>query len=223
MTAETPVLDTLADLTAMSLERCALPPRELMLARIAALIAVDAPPASYLANAGAAADSGITGDDVQAVMIGIAPVVGTPRVVAARQAISSAPWASRSWRPRWRRRTRAPGSKFGLPSVSQMSRVVAGVSDLMWLPAGEGSDARCPIVAGERDCLCGGRAGRQHGAGGGPGVGIAAAARPAGWGAAGADRWFAGLRRRRDAWAGRCRRPSPGIWRRSSPWCWAFR
>jgi len=29
-----------------------------MLARIAALIAVDVPPASYLANAGAAADSG---------------------------------------------------------------------------------------------------------------------------------------------------------------------
>ena len=80
--AETPVLDTLADITALSLERCALPPRELMLARIAALIAVDAPPASYLANAGAAADSGITGDDVQAIMIGIAPVVGTARVVA---------------------------------------------------------------------------------------------------------------------------------------------
>ena len=83
MTAtETPVLDTLADITAISLERCALPPRELMLARIAALIAVDAPPASYLANAGAAADSGITGDDIQAIMIGIAPVVGTTKVVA---------------------------------------------------------------------------------------------------------------------------------------------
>jgi hypothetical protein len=35
-----------------------------------------------MANAGAAADSGITGDDVQAVMIGIAPVVGTPKIVA---------------------------------------------------------------------------------------------------------------------------------------------
>jgi hypothetical protein len=82
MTDETPVLNTLADLTAISLERCTLPPRELMLARIAALIAVDAPPASYMANAGAAADSGITGDDIQAIMIGIAPVVGTTRVVA---------------------------------------------------------------------------------------------------------------------------------------------
>src|SRR5436190_22674652 len=83
MTAETPVLDTLVDITTASLEHNSLAPRELVLARIAALIAVDAPPASYLANAGAAADSGIAGDDVQAVMIGIAPVVGTSKVVAA--------------------------------------------------------------------------------------------------------------------------------------------
>ena len=82
-TAETPVLNTLADLTALSMERCALAPRELMLARIAALIAVDAPPVSYMANAGAAADSGVTVDDIQTVMIGISPVVGTPKVVAA--------------------------------------------------------------------------------------------------------------------------------------------
>ena len=83
--AETPVLNTLADLTALSMERCALAPRELMLARIAALIAVDAPRVSYwaTAGAGAAADSGITGDDLQALMIGISPVVGTPKVVAA--------------------------------------------------------------------------------------------------------------------------------------------
>ena len=83
MNGETPVLDTLADITAAAVEHNSLPPRELMLVRIAALIAVDAPPASYLANAGAAADSGITADDIQAIMIGVAPVVGTPRVVAA--------------------------------------------------------------------------------------------------------------------------------------------
>ena len=83
MTAETPVLDTLADITAASLEHNSLALRELMLVRVAALIAVDAPPASYLANAGAAADSGVTADDIQAVMIGVAPVVGTARVVSA--------------------------------------------------------------------------------------------------------------------------------------------
>jgi alkylhydroperoxidase/carboxymuconolactone decarboxylase family protein YurZ len=36
-----------------------------------------------LLNAGAAAESGVTADDIQGVMIGIAPVVGAPRVVSA--------------------------------------------------------------------------------------------------------------------------------------------
>jgi len=80
---ETPVLDTLADITATSIEHNSLAPRELMLVRMAALIAVGAPPASYLANAVAVQNGAVTGDDIQAVMIGIAPVVGTARVVAA--------------------------------------------------------------------------------------------------------------------------------------------
>jgi alkylhydroperoxidase/carboxymuconolactone decarboxylase family protein YurZ len=83
MADETLVLDTLADMTAASLARSSLAPRELMLVRLAALIAVDAPPVSYLANAGAAEESGVTADDIQAVMIGVAPVVGAPRVVSA--------------------------------------------------------------------------------------------------------------------------------------------
>jgi alkylhydroperoxidase/carboxymuconolactone decarboxylase family protein YurZ len=83
MPDETPVLDTLADITAASVEHNSLAVRELMLVRLAALIAVDAPPASYLANAEAAADSGITAEDIQGVMIGVAPVVGTARVVSA--------------------------------------------------------------------------------------------------------------------------------------------
>ena len=85
VTDETPVLDTLADMTAASLEHNSLGPREFMLARLAALIAVDAPPASYLANAEAAADSGVTAGDIQAIMIAVAPVVGTARVVSRRR------------------------------------------------------------------------------------------------------------------------------------------
>jgi alkylhydroperoxidase/carboxymuconolactone decarboxylase family protein YurZ len=83
VTTETPVLDTLAEITAASLEHNALAARELMLVRMAALIAVGAPPVSYLANVGAAAESGVTADDIQAVLIGVAPVVGTARVVSA--------------------------------------------------------------------------------------------------------------------------------------------
>jgi hypothetical protein len=83
MPATTPVLDTLTDINMASIDHSRLMPRELMLTRLAALVAVDAPPASYLANAGAAADSGITEQDVQDIMIAIAPVVGTARVVSA--------------------------------------------------------------------------------------------------------------------------------------------
>jgi hypothetical protein len=82
MAEETPVLDALAVMTAASLESD-LEPRELMIARIAALVAVDAPAASYLANAGTAVDVGVTLEDVQGVLVAIAPIVGTARIVAA--------------------------------------------------------------------------------------------------------------------------------------------
>jgi hypothetical protein len=80
---ENPVSDALLEINGVSLERCNLEPRELMLARIAALAAVDAPPASYLLNAGPAADVGITLEDVQGILIAVAPIAGTPRIVAA--------------------------------------------------------------------------------------------------------------------------------------------
>jgi len=83
MTAGTPVLDTLTDINMASIEHTDLMPRELMIARLAALVAVDAPPASYLANAGPASDSGITEQDVQDILIAVAPVVGTAKVVSA--------------------------------------------------------------------------------------------------------------------------------------------
>ena len=57
---DTPVLDTIAAMTAASLENSDLSAREFMLVRLAALIAVDAPATSYLANTGVAADAGIT-------------------------------------------------------------------------------------------------------------------------------------------------------------------
>ena len=82
-TQETPVLDTLTDMIGASIDRNTLSPREFVLARLAALIAIEAPPASYLFSAKPAADLGITADDVQGVMIAVAPVVGAPRVVAA--------------------------------------------------------------------------------------------------------------------------------------------
>lgn len=89
-TTETPVLDLIAEMTAASIEKSELDPKSLMLVRLAALVAVDAPPASYLTNLAAAGDVGLGASDVQQVMIGIAPVVGTARVVSAAGKIARA-------------------------------------------------------------------------------------------------------------------------------------
>jgi len=80
---DTPVFDLLADMTAASLDRATLEPAELMLVRLAALVALDAPPLSYLANLSVAAGVGITSEEVEGVLTAVAPIVGTPRVVAA--------------------------------------------------------------------------------------------------------------------------------------------
>ena len=90
MPEDTPVLDTLAEMTAASLEHGSLEAREHMIARIAALVAVNAPPASYLMNAGTAGEIGISLEDVQGVLVAIAPIVGTTRVVASAGNIARA-------------------------------------------------------------------------------------------------------------------------------------
>ena len=82
-TRETPVLDLLTSMTAASMEASDLDPETLMLVRIAALVAVDAPPASYLLNLGAAGEIGITDEQVRGVLAAVAPIVGTARVASA--------------------------------------------------------------------------------------------------------------------------------------------
>jgi len=80
---ETPVLDLLGRMTADSMEASSLDPDTLMLVRIAALVAVDAPPVSYLMNLGVAGDLDIDPDQVRGVLAAVAPIVGTARVAAA--------------------------------------------------------------------------------------------------------------------------------------------
>ncbi len=81
--SETPVLDLLASMTADSIEASSLDSETLMLVRIAALAAVDAPPISYLMNLGAASELGIDPEQVRGVLAAIAPIVGTARVASA--------------------------------------------------------------------------------------------------------------------------------------------
>ena len=87
---ETPVLDLLASMTAESVEVSSLDPEALMLVRIAALVAVDAPPVSYLLNLAAGAGVGIDVERVRGVLAAIAPIVGTPRVASATGKIAEA-------------------------------------------------------------------------------------------------------------------------------------
>jgi hypothetical protein len=81
--SDAPVRDTLAAMTAASIENSDLSAREHMIARIAALIAVDAPAASYALNVEVAADSGVSLDDVEDILVAVAPIVGAPRVGSA--------------------------------------------------------------------------------------------------------------------------------------------
>ena len=88
--SDTPVLDTLVAMTAESVTRCGLDDKSLLTARIAALVAVDAPAASYLMHIGPAADAGVTLEQVQDILIAVAPIVGTPRTVSAAAKITKA-------------------------------------------------------------------------------------------------------------------------------------
>ena len=83
MSTDNPVLDTLTDMTAASVDHNSLSPREFMMARLAAMVAVDAPPISYFVSASAIEQSGMTAEDIQGVMIAVAPVTGAPRVMSA--------------------------------------------------------------------------------------------------------------------------------------------
>ncbi|MGO8870705.1 MAG: carboxymuconolactone decarboxylase family protein [Acidimicrobiales bacterium] len=90
MSEEQPLLDTVMEMTAASMTNSNLGARDLMMVRLAALAAVDAPPSSYLLNLAAAVDSGLTLEDARAVLIAVAPIIGTPRTVAAAGAIANA-------------------------------------------------------------------------------------------------------------------------------------
>lgn len=96
---ETPLLDLLAAMTVDLIEASSLDKHALMLVRLAALVAVDAPPASYLMNLGAAGEAGVEAEHVQGVLAAVAPIVGTARVVSATgNAIISSRSASRTCR-----------------------------------------------------------------------------------------------------------------------------
>ena len=64
-------------------KRSGLDARSYALVKLAALIALDAPPASYLWQVSNAVAAGVTPEDLIGVLIAIAPQVGGPKIVAA--------------------------------------------------------------------------------------------------------------------------------------------
>ncbi len=64
-------------------QRSGLDPRMFALVKIAALIALDAPPASYMWQVANAIDAGATPGELIGVLRAVAPQVGLPRIAAA--------------------------------------------------------------------------------------------------------------------------------------------
>ena len=89
-TTETPVLDLLTSMTVDSIEASSLDLETLMLVRIAALVAVDAPPVSYALNLEAIGELEIDAEKVQGVLAAVAPIVGTARIASATSKIVEA-------------------------------------------------------------------------------------------------------------------------------------
>src|SRR5262245_26228808 len=78
-----PVLEQLAAMTLDTLENSGLDVQTYHLARLAALVASDAAPVSYLLNLGAAAEAGVTLEQTQGVLVAISPIVGSARIASA--------------------------------------------------------------------------------------------------------------------------------------------
>jgi hypothetical protein len=81
--SDSPILDLLMSMNLAGLEASNLDAQSLMLVRMAALVAVDAPPVSYMLNLRMAGDVDLDGEAVEGMLAAIAPIVGTARVASA--------------------------------------------------------------------------------------------------------------------------------------------
>ena len=81
--SDSPILDLLMGMNLAGIEASSLDAQTLMLVRMAALVAVDAPPVSYMLNLRMAGDVEVDAAQVEGMLAGIAPIVGTARVASA--------------------------------------------------------------------------------------------------------------------------------------------
>ncbi len=81
--SDSPILNLLATMNLAGVEASNLDDQSLMLVRLAALVAVDAPPVSYMLNLKLAGDVNVDADQVEGMLAAIAPIVGSARVASA--------------------------------------------------------------------------------------------------------------------------------------------
>jgi 4-carboxymuconolactone decarboxylase len=81
--AEEGLIESLIGMQMQNLEVSGLDPKAYSLVKIAVLVAVDAPPASFVAQVAFAREAGVTPEEILGVLIAVAPQVGLPKVVAA--------------------------------------------------------------------------------------------------------------------------------------------
>lgn len=82
-TGDMDVLEKAIGLRELNLEGSGLDSRTFALVKIAALVALDAPPASYAWQIGNALAEGVTPEEMLGVLRAVAPQVGGPKVIAA--------------------------------------------------------------------------------------------------------------------------------------------
>jgi alkylhydroperoxidase/carboxymuconolactone decarboxylase family protein YurZ len=82
-TAEEDVIASLLAMQLHNLEQSGFDARTYSLIKLATLIAIDAPPASYVAQVAFAIEAGVKPDEIVNVLVAVAPQVGIPKVIAA--------------------------------------------------------------------------------------------------------------------------------------------
>jgi 4-carboxymuconolactone decarboxylase len=81
--SESPILDLLATMNRAGIEASKLDPQSLMLVRMAALVALDAAPVSYMLNLEMAGEVDLDPEQIEGMLAAIAPIVGAARVASA--------------------------------------------------------------------------------------------------------------------------------------------
>ena len=81
--SDSPILDLLSSMNLAGIEASSLDAQSLMLVRMAALVAVDAPPVSYMLNLQMAGEVDVDAAQVEGMLAAIAPIVGSARVASA--------------------------------------------------------------------------------------------------------------------------------------------